>query len=168
MKKITYLLLLIMISCFTLMGCSKEQQTPPKNFAFEFRYGVYAKNELSTFENKYTKDMVSEASISIPFKLTNEQMNVIYKKMIEIDLFDYPEVFKPSDGFWYNTRVTPNSTYYFKVRAGNKTKVINWDDINLSKKKSAQNLRDLIELIQTMIHESPEYKKLPQPRSGYI
>lgn len=168
MRKLTCLILIILITNFTLSSCRKAQQNPPQNFAFEFRYGVYGKNDLNTFEHKYTKDMVSDASITIPFKLTNDQMKVIYKKMMQIDVFDYPENFKPSDGFFYHTMVTPHKTYYFKVRAGNKTKVINWDDINLSKKKSARNLRDLTELIQKMIHESPEYKKLPEPKSGYL
>ena len=51
---------------------------------------------LDTFKGTYTKDMVMDPSITVPLSLSEEEMDRIYQKMVEIDFFNYPDKFSVS------------------------------------------------------------------------
>lgn len=157
------LFLTLFVTVISLVGCS-SQEDMPKTFGFIFRYGVDAKNVLNTFEHKYIKDMVVDPQITIDLQLTNKQMVSIYQKLREIDFFNYPEDYNPEG----SGGITPFSTFEFEVKAGKLSKKIHWDDVHLSKTRDAKKMRELIGLIIKMIEDSPEYKKLPEPRGGYL
>lgn len=160
--------LMTMLIFITLGGCASSSSKTPKNFAFEFRYGVDAKNVLDTFNNKYTRDMVLDKNVTIDFKLTKLQLAQIYTKIIEIDFFDYPDNFAPKYGIFFERKISPYSTYYLKVKAGKISKVFRWEDEQYSQKIEAKKVRELLKLIIQMVEESPEYKKLPPPRGAYL
>lgn len=135
----------------------------PNDFGMVFQYGGDAKNKLDTFNGKYTKDLILDPNITVDFKLTKRQLQIIYNKMKEIGFFDYPDNYIPNS----NSYVTPFQTYYFKVMANNSMKELRWEDKHFSEDVKAKNLRELIQLITIMIQDSPEYKTLPTPRGGY-
>ena len=65
------------------------------NFNFVFRWGIEdvmidvgKYNELNTFNNTFTKDMVLDPMITINFSLTRTEMDNIYLKLVEISFFD--------------------------------------------------------------------------------
>jgi len=172
--KIAFSILLIAI--LALVGCnsSKEEKTPDiefqeANFNFIFRYGVGAKNELNTFNGTYTKDMISDPSITIELSLTEEELDSIYQKMVEIDFFNYPDKFAivplPNDQV---VLVNPASSYYFKVQQDFEIKELWWEDVISYLDAKANKLRELINLIRIIIESKDEYKKLPQPTGGYM
>ena len=138
------------------------------NFNLIFKYGVMARNELNTFEGTYTKDMVIDPSITVELSLTEEELGRIYQKMVEIDFFDYPDEFSVSVAFGELTAmVTPYSSYYFRVEYNSSIKELWWEDEIKNKNKEADKLRELIKLIRDIIESKEEYKKLPEPTSGY-
>lgn len=145
-------------------------QTPLKSDSnFVFRYGIGARNELDTFKKKFTKDMVSDPSITIDFYLSQDEMNKIYNKMQEINFFDYPDKFSvnvPSGEPVGN--ITPCSSYYFKVVSDSSTKELSWDDCITNKNEKADKLRELIVYIESIIESKIEYKQLPTPKAGYL
>lgn len=53
-------------------------------------------DKLDTFKGEFTQDRVVEPSITLTLQLSDEQMMMIYGKMLEIDLARYPEVFAVS------------------------------------------------------------------------
>ena len=149
-------------------GCS----TPPSaksNFNLIFKYGVGARNELNTFEGTYTKDMIGDPSITVPLSLTEEELNKIYRKMVEIDFFSYPERFSvpvPPGGI--TGMVTPYSGYYFEVAYDSKIKQLWWDDEITNENIKADKLRKLSQLIRDIIESKDEYKQLPPAKGGYL
>lgn len=132
-------------------------------FNMEFRYGVGAKNILNTFEGSFTKDMVIGEPVIIPFKLSPEQIKNIYKKMIDIDLFSYPQNYNPINNYF----ITPFDTYYFKVQTSSGIKEITWEDEHMVQDKKSKQLRELIMLIKDYIQDTSQFKNLPPARGGY-
>jgi len=162
--------LVLVVSLLGMAGCS----TPPaaqSDFNLIFRYGVGAKNELNTFEGTYTRDMISDPSITVPLSLAEEEQDRIYKKMVEINFFDYPEKFSltvaPGESVGM---VTPYMTYYFRVEYDSRIKEVRWEDeiININENEKADKLRELIKLITDIIEAKEEYQRLPEPTSGYM
>jgi hypothetical protein len=43
--------------------------------------GVGAKNELNTFDQTFTKDMVMDPSVTVKMKLSDNELNSIYQKI---------------------------------------------------------------------------------------
>jgi len=169
MKKNIFLISIFVI--LFLIGCSicGTKAKAESEFNFMFKYGVGARNILNTFDGKFTKDMVLDSSITIDFKLTNEEMKNILAEMKERKLFGYPQVFEIVDnpdeieGF-----VTPYNSYYFKVKYDSKTKELFWEDKITNNSEKADELRKLIKYIISVIESKEEYKKLPAARSGYM
>ena len=150
------------------MGCSAP--TPGESdFGLIFRYGVMARNELNTFKGTYTKDMVSDPSITVNLSLSQEELDSIYQKMVEINFFDYPDEFSVSvpagESFGI---VTPYNSYYLKVKYDSKIKELWWEDEIKNENTKADQLRELIKLIRDIIESKEEYQKLPEPTSGYM
>lgn len=151
-----------------LMGCGNP--TPGEsNFNLIFKYGVGARNELNTFKGTYTKDMVSDPSITVNIYLSEEELHKIYQKMIEIDFFDYPDRFSVSVPPGASVGiVTPYGSYYFKVEYDSEIKELWWEDEIINEDEKANKLRELIQLVRDIIESKEEYQKLPEPSSGYM
>ena len=169
-SRLTIASLALLIAVSGMASCSAP---PPvqSDFSLIFQYGVGAKNELNTFEGTYTRDMVMDPSITVNLSLTEEELDRIYQKMVEIDFFDYPDRFSvsvlPSESVGM---VTPYSSYYFKVEYDSGIKEVWWDAeiINIHENEKADRLRGLIKLITDIIEAKEEYQRLPEPTSGYM
>ncbi len=132
----------------------------PTTFNLIFKYGVGAKNELDTFKQIYTKDMVMNPPVTINFKLSDSELAGIYQKINDLKLFDKSE--EKADG---NMFVTPCSSYYLKVQIDSTQKELSWDDC---RGKISDKLQQFTNYIISVIESKEEYKKLPAPKGGYI
>ena len=170
--------IVILIHCLLCLiifsGCGLSTNLVQNNQSFHFilKYGQYAKNVLNTFEGTFTKDMVVDSIITIKFALSQEELDSIQNKMVEINIFEYPEKYQPwqDDGPPSNSVIdhTSYNTYYFKIQLGNQLKEIFWTDSNWSKATKAIRLRNLISQIVMMIESKKEFKKLPPPLGLYL
>jgi hypothetical protein len=177
-KALLLIVCLISSSLFLyLTGCdninhakgSAENTSQESDFNFIFKYGFSGRNTLDTFKGTFTKDMVLDAPITIELRLSQEEMNSIYQKMVEIDFFNYPDKFSVTVPSGVpETRVMPYSTYFFKVTYNGRTKELLWHEKVTNSEEGADKLRELINLIRNIIESKEEYKKLPEPKSGYL
>lgn len=154
-----------------LMVLHGAYQTPcnESDFNLILRYGVGAKNELNTLKGTYTKDMVNKPSITTRLCLTQEELDTIYIKTLEIDLFNFPRtMYVPPEGGVIG-EVTPYSTYYLEVHNGTRTKTLGWTDQYTTTTESEyyKVIMELVSLIIEIIESRPEYQKLPEPTAGY-
>ena len=127
---------------------------------FIFRYGVGAKNELNTFSQTFTKDMIMDSPVTVSLKLTDKEITDVYKKINDLELFDIKE--RATE---INTRVTPCSSYYLKVQSSYPQKGLAWDNCRGKIDKKFQQFTDYIIKI---IESKEEYKSLPTPKGGYL
>jgi len=172
----TAIFLIIMTALVILTSCGQPKNaaagnipSPVDDFNFLFKYGVTLRNKLDTFHGTFTKDMVLAPSITTHLELTQSELEQILLKMEEIDFFNYPDVFKieiPPGGLI--SIVTPYSRYYFKVEHGSVVKELSWEDEILNEDEKADRLRELINLIRSIIESKEEYKRLPEPKGGYL
>lgn len=175
-KKSIYVILTICISIIVIFGLFVLRQPTVQyaiaadaNFNLIFRYGVGAKNELNTSKGTYTKDMVTDPSITTNLSLPKEDLDIIYQKMLEINFFDYTDKFSVQAPLGESIcEQTPANSYYFKVEYDYKIKELSWDDSICNKDAKADKLRELSSLIINIAESKEEYKKLPSPRGGYL
>ena len=166
--------LALVVALLGTVGCtaptSGESNEPGESdFNLIFKYGVMARNELNTFQGTYNKDMVMDPSITVSLSLSEKELDRIYRKMAEIDFFGYPDEFSVAvPAGELVGRVTPYSSYYFKVEHDSDIKELWWEDEITNEDERADKLRELIELIRDIVESKEEYKELPSPTSGYI
>lgn len=129
-----------------------------------------AKNVLDTGRGTFTKDMLLGSPLTVPFRLTDDEMARIARKMEEIDFFSYPSAFEPEtpSGNHPFPPVGMEPTYRFEVRTDSGTKAVEWTVEWLPSGGRARDLLDLATLIRTIITSKPEYKALPEPEGGYV
>lgn len=132
----------------------------PVVFNLIFRYSVDAKNELDTFKQTYTKDMVMDPPVTIKFKLLDNELAGIYQEINDRKLFDMTDESTDEQMF-----VTPCSSYYLKVQMDSVQKELSWDDC---RGKVSDRLKQFTGYIISIIESKEEYKKLPAPRGGYL
>ena len=112
--------------------------------------------------------MVMDPSITVNLSLSEEELDRIYDKMLEIDFFDYPEEFSVSTSGGSFGIMTPYSSYYFRVEYDSGIKELRWKDEISYPDEKADRLRELIRIIKDIVESKEEYKALPVPTSGYL
>ncbi len=133
------------------------------SFNIVFRYGIGAKNELNTFNGTFTKDLVINGSVTATLILSKEELEGLHQKIIEMDLFAYPDSFPPHP----NRRISPQDDYYLRVQSGSAIKELSWNINSQIESNIQENLNQLTEYITALIEQQPEYKALPTPTGAY-
>ncbi len=91
----TLLIVAIVSSLADVNSGQEKKQGSPLSFNFVFTYGVNADNVLNTFNGSFTKDLVCDPDTTVALVLAQADLDSIYRKMVEIDFFNYPESFSP-------------------------------------------------------------------------
>ncbi len=124
-------------------------------------------NELDTFKGIFTKDMVNEDPALIMMDLTQDELDAIYQKMVDIDFFSYPESFHPTFEGSVIGSTDPFLAYYLEYQNETGSKVVYWDTQFVAPEDTQyKNLRELAHLIIEIIQAKPEYKELSEPTAG--
>ena len=159
----------ILVSCTSKMiPIPAELATPtfkPRadNFSFIFHDRTCEINILDTSSNTLIHTPVDETtSITIPFWLTDQDLEAVYQKAMAINLFDYPSEIRvpPSE--------TPIDRYELRITNDAKTiSVIAIEDFgNETPILHPGDFWELIKLVRQIIYEHSEYKELPIPKAG--
>ena len=103
-------------------------------------------------------------SVTISLSLTDDELVSIYEKAISIGFFDYPSTFVIPDDQVLGY-MAPALSYQLSMTNGEITNSVSWTDDTMTKPTytKADELRDLIQLIEETIRSHPEYKQLPGP-----
>jgi hypothetical protein len=152
---------LISILNFHSLTGQSQRTTPvqltPKNPYFNLLYINY-QGAFDTFQGMYTRD-----ETHVETSLTLGEFNLIYNKMLEIDFFNYPDMFivKPPPGENYYVR-SPAPMYFIKVQYKTQIKTLSCDDFIIYHDEKADKLRELVNLIERIIDSKEEIKQLPK------
>ena len=60
----------------------------PEDFVFELKFGVRAKNILDTENGTFTKDMILDPNITINLVLSNRELDLIWKSIVDNDFYN--------------------------------------------------------------------------------
>lgn len=130
MKKILLLLLatVILLSCFS--GCAESPlpKEVPEDFSFALTWGVYGISSYDSRTGKLVKttDATNPRDYVTYVKLSDEVMELIYKKLRALDVDSYPDEYDPTTGS------EPSAHLILTVRRGDYVKTISAKDVSLS------------------------------------
>ena len=139
---------------------------PRSGFGLVYRTGNGT--NIDTFQGLVTKDLIGQPDTTIAVALTDAELDTIYRKVIQIRLFDWPEPHPPIDNL--RSFAFPNTNVWFRVKAGSVEKEFSWNTgwfFPANTTDDWKRMWELIHMIQGMIERRPEYKSLPMAQGGY-
>lgn len=162
MKKLTATLLVVFIACTSNAFAANQnpKADKPKTFNFIFRYGPGRANELNTFKQTYTKDLIMDGTVTTKLRLSDSELWAIYQKIIDLNLFDGK--IDPVDK---RIILIPSSDYYLKVQIDSEQKELSWTNKH---GKINDRLQQFTDYVISIIQSKDEYKRLPAAKGGYM
>lgn len=182
MKRIGSLLFVILI---IIVGCGKEpemnavtsieqesagqQNKMPKempgtfDFMVRFGYGTVNKNEINTFQDTVTKDLIMNGTATAQITLSKEEMRSIYIKMREINIMGEKELGAANQ----TCERVPYSEDIWEVNINGETKTLTWTDRYCAQTSDMEQLLELRDFVEQIVKTKEEYKKLPESEGGY-
>jgi hypothetical protein len=158
--------ILLLVFIFLFISCGKKEETINTNdeqfVLIQFKYDRI--NELNTFDKTFTKNLMIEGEIKIPFALSKQEQESIIYKCEEIDFFGLPNTLLNPE----TKNIMPESQSFIKIEYKSIMHDIIWDGMP-PKEFSTEHQRivELASFIKNIVERSPEYKKLPQSFGGY-
>jgi hypothetical protein len=162
----TPLSLLITILLLVISGCSVKNTLPdemPNDFDFLVQFGVGSKNEINTFDNTVTKDLVVDGTITEKIPLTKEEIKRIYQKMKQVNVLE-PKKLEPKKK---SCMQTPYEEDKWKIKLNGETITFYLTEEYCNPTKDAKQLFELRNYIFDIVLNKDEYKELPEPNGGY-
>ncbi len=164
MKQIIIVLVLVLVS----LSCNDSGTDPAnRHFNMSLKYGVGARNELNTFTDTFTKDLVLDGTVTTRLVLSAAELESLEARFLSINIFAYPDTFvaQHTDSV---TIMTPHTSYVLKLTRDREQKVIYWEDAIISSDPRATELRGVFDFVRTLVEGKAEYRRLPPARGGYI
>lgn len=155
-----------------LVSCAPMATTPRRadNFAIvfqDFSCGSVPVNVLDTVSGTLVHTPLGETtSTTIALRLSEDELEAVYQKAISIGFFEYPSEFVVPDDQVLGYQA-PASSYQLSLVNGEMTHSVAWQDDTMTKPeyKKADQLRELMELINEIIQSHPEVQELPGPKA---
>ncbi len=157
--------ILLLFMCISLTGCdysASEESIPPmpEDFNFKLKYGVNSIHEIDTFNDRVVKDLVDNGTAEASISLQKEEMEIIYKQMMALDIMEI-ELQNDNSGRgewdaiskWHIEMNGETNSFYYNTLFGTSQLEI--------------ELFELEKTIHKMIEKKPEYKELPEASGGY-
>ena len=164
MKKIILLLLatVILLPCFS--GCAESllPKEVPEDFSFALTWGVYGISSYDSRTGKLVKttDATNPRDYVTYVKLSDEVMELIYKKLRALNVESYPDEYDPDPLM----ASEPSADLILTVRRGDQVKTIAAKDVSLSfdalfpkGKKFINTCTDISDILTS----TEEWKALP-------
>jgi hypothetical protein len=162
-----YILLLTAIVLLQL-SCTDNGTTPQdRRFNVSVKFGIKARNELNTFNDTFTKDLILDGTVTTKLVLSQGDFDSIETRLLSIGIFSYPDTFVAQHTDTVGI-FTPHQTCVLKVQLDSRWKNVFWEDSIISSDTQAIQLRQAVELIRRLVEAKREYKQLPPTRGGYL
>ena len=150
------------------LSCADTGTGPgDRRFNMDVQYGIRARNELNTFDDTFTKDLIVDGTATTSLRLSRADFDTIESSLQSVDIFSYPDTFivQHSDTVSY---ITPFATYVLRVKLDSREKNLVWRDSIIISDIRASRLREVFDLIRKIVEATPEFRALPPPRGGYL
>lgn len=162
MKKLLFILLVCVLLLDCLVGCAEKPlpKEMPEDFSFALTWGVYGISSYDSRTGKLvkTKDATNPRDYVTYVKLSDEVMELIYKKLRALDVDSYPDEYDPTLGS------EPSAELILTVRKGDNVKTITAKDVSLSYTSPSVKGKRFIDTcldISDILTATEEWKALP-------
>jgi hypothetical protein len=135
----------------------------PADFGFVAHYGP-GRDALDTLAATCRKELINEYPVEAELRLTDAEMQELYRDLVEMDITQYDAHHLPAAG---DAEVDePWDRYSLDIWIGGVTvKYVRWEDNAGATDERSEALRAWFGKLQGMIEAKPEWQALP-PRSG--
>ena len=164
MKRIILILLatVILLPCFS--GCAESllPKEVPEDFSFALTWGVYGISSYDSRTGKLvkTKDATNPADYVTYVKLSDEVMELIYKKLRALNVESYPDEYDPDPMMGSD----PSADLILTIRNGDRVKTVTAKDVSLSYDALFPKGKRFIDTcldISDILTDTEEWKALP-------
>ena len=155
----------LMPALFVMVAAAAQQPAEPADFAFRYEFKPCQTITLNTYTNTFTR-LDNEPLITIPLKLSPQQIAAVYQEILNIRFFDYATDYKrvvPGPRGEVSMK-TPSTSYRLEVRSGGMIHTVTYDDCCGPRSEEANRLLSLFNIINGFINDDPIVKSLPTPR----
>ena len=132
------------------------------DFSVSYGYGDRTKNEINTYADTVTKDLIMNGAATADIALSDDEMRGIYAKMREIDIMAAKKLPEKNGCFR-----TPSNEESWKVTANGETTTFTWTDEYCDLTDDANRLLELRRYIHGIVEAKEAYKALPAAEGGY-
>jgi hypothetical protein len=134
----------------------------PEDFSFALTWGVYGISSYDSRTGKLvkTKDATNPADYVTYVKLSDEVMELIYKKLRALDLDSYPDEYDPDPMMGSD----PSADLILTIRNGDRVKTVTAKDVSLSYESWSIKGKKFIDTcldISDILTATEEWKALP-------
>ena len=125
-------------------------------------------NEVNTFTNKLTKDLILDGTITVDFYFTTEEQFQIEETVYLNNFYSLSDSIKYISNDSLSVIDDPNPGIQFlRVKHNDKDKIVYWS-YPLPNNTEGESILEMYNLIREIIESKPVYKNLPEPRGGYL
>ena len=165
------LIILLVLIVILIVEVRNNRQAYDNDIEFNFslNFGTYGKNNINTYEDTITKDLVSAGSHTVEYVLPEEAKKKIFDMMRMKDFMSFPENLNIPI---YDGHVKHLS---LKVTIGGEEHTVRWNvpwDLEMAARERMtiyhQGFLDIVEYISIQVYESPEWKALPKSEGNYL
>lgn len=138
----------------------------PNDFGFSVLFGIGKKNEVNTFKEIVTKDLIEDGTATADVALTQVEMNEIYERMKEIKIKETKELIPDS----INESICSQEPYEedeWKITINGEIITHSVSGTYCDPTDDAKQLLELRKFVFSKIKSKEEYIKLPDSKGGY-
>ncbi|MDX1358259.1 MAG: hypothetical protein R3232_05470 [Clostridia bacterium] len=141
------------------------------DFEFELSFGCYGRNNINTFNDTITKDLVSAGRVTVDYVMPEYARRRVFIMLRDMEIMDYPE----SLNFTIND---PHVDYlYLRVVIEGEENVVRWtvpwgfhfyDGMASNISLQHYQFMVLVKYIERHVYKSETWESLPQIEGGYL
>jgi hypothetical protein len=164
----------LLLFSMVISGCNRklDQAAMPADFAFLFEYascgGPEPTDILDTKAGTLIHDPIDGTPpLTIDLKITESEKELVFKKIIEMDFFNFPSIFTVPQGEIRGIQI-PYSTTHLTITYNSEFHSVTWTNevLMAADYLEGQNLKQLTNLILEIIESKPAYREIPEPNVG--
>src|SRR5262245_16702470 len=152
------------------LRASRAVQPDPSVFSFRFvaRHCLAESYDSSTgvFMKELSPRGIPRPSSTTRLILTSAQTEAISAKIDAIEFFAYPSRFTDASPRADTVMTIPYTSYRLDVHSAERHHTVFWDDATRPRTPREDRLLELLSLMIGVIHDNPDYKRLPRGMVG--
>jgi hypothetical protein len=149
-------------------GSERTDRVNSREIKILYSWGVGGHNRLDSASGTFTKDLISDGTITVDFELSAEQKQLIAQRADSIGFWQLPDRITYPDSLEIIHAVQPYTKHLLVIWEEHRTKVVTWDTGVVDPIAERDRVEPLGALIRKMITESVMYKSLPKSSGGYL
>ena len=160
--KTNRIVICFVIPFFVKIGCSPStdiEKTAHDEQFLEIHLQYSFVDELNTFEGTFTKDLVTDGSITVEFWLSKEDQESIKDLAEQVSFFSLPNNIPAMDG----VAIRPDpSPVRLRIRCDNMDNTLVWSYPGDPENTDFKNVIELSRHIMSIVRNTEIYKRLPE------